>query len=370
VLLLQGGGALGSYQAGVYQALAEANLYPDWIAGVSIGAVNAALIAGNPPEYRIDRLRQFWETVSTSPLGPFSIPYLPFIEINDVVTHSLLNHARAFGIALLGAPGFFRPRVPSPFLFPFFGIDALSHYDVAPLKDTIESLVDFERINAGFPRFSVGAVNVRTGNLTYFDNTLHKIELAHVVASGSLPPGFPATNIDGEYYWDGGIVSNTPLQWVVDSRPRKDTLAFQVDLWNARGALPRDLTELEVRAKEIRFSSRTRQGTDRYKYEQKLRRAAANLLKRLPEDMKGDPDFKLLEQEADDKVCNLVHLIYRSKSYEGIAKDYEFSRRTMEEHWKSGYEDAVASLRHPEVLQRPDNPEGIRIFDLGDLREK
>jgi NTE family protein len=370
VLLLQGGGALGSYQAGVYQALAEANLHPDWIAGVSIGAVNAALIVGNPPEQRVQRLRQFWETVSTSPLGPFSIPYLPLIEINDAVTHSLLNHARAFGIALLGAPGFFTPRVPSPFLFPFFGIDALSHYDVAPLKDTIERLVDFERINAGFTRFSVGAVNVRTGNLTYFDNTLHEIKLAHVVASGSLPPGFPATNIDGEYYWDGGIVSNTPLQWVVDSRPRKDTLAFQIDLWNARGALPRDLTELDVRAKEIRFSSRTRQGTDRYKYEQKLRRAAANLLKRLPEDMKGDPDFKLLEQEADDKVCNLVHLIYRSRSYEGIAKDYEFSRRTMEEHWKSGYDDAVASLRHPEVLQRPDNPEGIRIFDLGDLGER
>jgi len=199
---------------------------------------------------------------------------------------------------------------------------------------------------------------------------MQKIRLEHVVASGSLPPGFPATNIDGEYYWDGGIVSNTPLQWVVDSRPRKDTLAFQIDLWSARGGLPRDLTELEVREKEIRFSSRTRQGTDRYKYEQKLRKAAANLLNRLPAQMKSDPDVKLLEQEADDKVCNLVHLIYRSKSYEGVAKDYEFSRRTMEEHWKSGYEDALASLRHPEVLQRPDNPEGIRIFDLGAPGEK
>jgi NTE family protein len=370
VLLLQGGGALGSYQAGVYQALAEANLHPDWIAGVSIGAVNAALIAGNPPEQRVDRLRQFWETVSTSPLGPFSVPYIASFDINDAFTHSLVNQARALWIALLGAPGFFKPRVPSPFLFPFLGIEALSHYDVAPLKDTIEHLVDFERINAGSTRLSVGAVNVRTGNLTYFDNTLHEIKLAHVIASGSLPPGFPATNIDGEYYWDGGIVSNTPLQWVVDSRPRKDTLAFQIDLWSARGGLPRDLTELDVREKEIRFSSRTRQGTDRYKYEQKLRRAAANLLKRLPKEMKSDPDFKLLEQEADDKVCNLVHLIYRSKSYEGIAKDYEFSRRTMEEHWKSGYDDAMASLRHPEVLQRPDNPEGIRIFDLGNSAEK
>jgi NTE family protein len=370
VLLLQGGGALGSYQAGVYQALAEANLHPDWIAGVSIGAVNAALIAGNAPEHRVQRLRQFWETVSTSPLGPFSIPYIPSIEITDAVTHSLLNQARALGIAMLGAPGFFTPRLPSPLLFPFGGIEALSHYDVAPLKETIERLVDFERINAGLTRISVGAVNVQNGNLVYFDNMMHEIKLGHVLASGSLPPGFPATDIDGEYYWDGGIVSNTPLQWVVDSRPRKDTLAFQVDLWNPNGALPRDLTEVDVRAREIRFSSRTRQGIDRYKYEQKLRRAAADLLKRLPAEMRNDPDVKLLEQEADGKVCNLVHLIYRSKSYEGIAKDYEFSRRTMEEHWKSGYDDAVASLRHPEVLQRPDNPEGIRIFDFGGLGER
>jgi NTE family protein len=370
VLLLQGGGALGSYQAGVYQALAETGLHPDWVVGVSIGAVNAALIVGNPPEQRVQRLREFWETVSTPPLGSFSIPHFASVEISDAVTHSLLNQVRALEIALLGAPGFFRPRLPSPWLFPFFGFEALSHYDVAPLRETVERLVDFKRINAGYTRFSVGAVNVRSGNLTYFDNTLHEIGLAHVIASGSLPPGFPATNIDGEYYWDGGIVSNTPLQWAVDSRPRKDTLAFQVDLWNARGALPRDLTEVDVREREIRFSSRTRQGTDRYKYEQKLRRAAANLLKHLPEEMKDDPDFKLLEQVADDKVCNLVHLIYRSKSYEGIAKDYEFSRRTMEEHWKSGYDDAVASLRHPEVLQRPDNPEGIRIFDLGNVEEK
>jgi NTE family protein len=370
VLLLQGGGALGSYQAGVYQALAEANLHPDWIAGVSIGAINAALIAGNPPEQRVARLREFWEAVTTSPLGPFSVPYLASVEINDAFTHALVNQARALWIALLGAPGFFKPRVPSPLLFPFLGLEALSHYDVTPLRETIERLVDFERLNASSTRLSVGAVNVRTGNLTYFDNTMQKIRLEHVVASGSLPPGFPATNIDGEYYWDGGIVSNTPLQWVVDSRPRKDTLAFQIDLWSARGGLPRDLTELEVREKEIRFSSRTRQGTDRYKYEQKLRKAASNLLKRLPKEMKSDPDFKLLEREADDKVCNLVHLIYRSKSYEGVAKDYEFSRRTMEEHWKSGYEDAMASLRHPEVLQRPDNPEGIRIFDFGGLGER
>ena len=236
VLLLQGGGALGSYQAGVYEALAEADLHPDWVAGVSIGAVNAALIAGNSPENRIDRLRQFWEAVSTPPLGPFSIPYLASIEINDAVTHSLLNQARALEIALLGAPGFFKPRVPSPFLFPFFGVDALSHYDVTPLKETIERLVDFEKINAGSTRVSVGAVNVRTGNLTYFDNTLQKISLEHVVASGSLPPGFPATKIDGEYYWDGGIVSNTPLQWVVELQAKERTRSRSRSIYGVRAA--------------------------------------------------------------------------------------------------------------------------------------
>ena len=360
VLLLQGGGALGSYQAGVYQALAEANLHPDWVAGISIGAINSALIAGSPPEKRVERLREFWEAVSTSPLG---LPYFASLAIPDDSAHSLLNQTRALGILLFGAPNFFTPRLPPPMPWDVSRADAISYYDVSPLKATLERLVDFDRINAGGTRLSLGAVNVRTGNFVYFDTTTHRIAPEHIIASGSLPPGFPATEIDSEYYWDGGIVSNTPLQWVLDSRPRRDTLAFQIDLWSAQGELPRNLADADVRAKEIRFSSRTRAATDRYKDAQKLRIAFAALLERLPDELRGLPEVALLAAEASDKVCTIVQLIYRAKKYEGSAKDYEFSRRTMEEHWLAGYRDTVHSLSHPELFEPPDRQEGVRTFD-------
>jgi NTE family protein len=359
-LLLQGGGALGSYQAGVYQALAEANLHPDWVAGISIGAINSALIAGNAPERRVEKLREFWETISDSPL---STPYLRSIEYADDFRR-FINQSRAIGVLLFGAANFFKPRIPNPLFLPSSRIDALSHYDTSPLKQTLERLVDFDRINSGQMRFSVGAVNVRTGNFVSFDSTTHRIGPEHVMASGSLPPGFPATEIEGEYFWDGGLVSNTPLQWVLDTRPRQDTLAFQIDLWNARGELPGDLSEAEVRLKEIQFSSRTRAATNSVKKAQQLRQAFANVVKQLPDELRNQEDVKLLEAEVDDKVCNIVHLIYRARIYEGIAKDFEFSRRTMEEHWETGYDDTARSLSHPEVLQLPDRLEGVRTFDF------
>jgi NTE family protein len=213
-------------------------------------------------------------------------------------------------------------------------------------------------------RFSVGAVNVRSGNFVYFDNTTHQIGPEHVMASGSLPPGFPATVIDGEHYWDGGLVSNTPLQWVLDSGPRLDTLVFQIDLWNARGELPRDLMEAELRQKEIRYSSRTRAATDQFKQQQLLRRATAKLLRSIPSELQHTAEAALLGNEADDKAYNLIQLIYHARNYEGTSKDYEFSRRTMNEHWNSGYNDAVRTLRHPEVLQRPRGMDGVFTFDL------
>jgi NTE family protein len=366
-LVLQGGGALGSYQGGVYQALAEADLHPNWVAGVSIGAVNSALIAGNPREKRVQRLREFWEAVSSPPLGRFGVLHNPSVEIRDEFAHRIVNQTRALYIMFLGAPDFFKPRLPSPLLWPSHRSDAISYYDVAPLKVTLERLVDFDRINnAGEMRFSVGAVNVRTGNSVYFDTTTHVIGPAHVIASGSLPPGFPATEIDGDYYWDGGIVSNTPLQWVLDARPRVDTLAFQIDLWSALGVVPRDMTEIDVRLKDIQYSSRTRAATDQYKRQQRLRLAFANLLKELPEHLHKHKDVQTLKEQADDKVCNIVQLIYNSKSYEGIAKDFEFSRRTMEEHWRDGYNDAVRALSHREVLELPGRIEGVRTFDFAE----
>src|SRR5229473_3518975 len=356
VLLLQGGGALGSYRA-----LAEADLHPDWVAGISIGAVNAALIAGNPPEKRVEKLREFWEAVSTPPLG---VPHLASIDIKDDAIHRAINQTRALGIMMFGAPHFFKPRLLSPVFWPSPNADQLSFYDVAPLRATLERLVDFDLLNAGAMRFSVGAVNVKTANFVYFDSTTHRIGPEHIIASGSLPPGFPATEIEGEYYWDGGLVSNTPLQWVLDSRPGQDTLAFQIDLWSARGEFPRNLLESEMRQKEIRYSSRTRMATDQFKKKQILRRAAAKLLAKIPKDFLQTAEAEMLALEADEKVYNLIQLIYRAKNYEGTSKDYEFSRRTMEEHWQSGYNDAVRTLRHPEVLQRPQEMDGVLTFDL------
>jgi NTE family protein len=249
-------------------------------------------------------------------------------------------------------------------LQPAGSIEATSFYDSKDLKRTLERLVDFDRINAGEPRFSVGAVNVRTGNFVYFDNTTHTIRPEHVMASGALPPGLPAVEIEGEHYWDGALVSNTPLQWVVDTESRRDTLAFQVDLWSAHGEFPRNIFEVMTREKEIRYSSRTRAGTDQFKYAQKLRHTLAGLLEKLPENLRNSPEARLLKSASERKVYNLVQLIYRAKNYEGHSKDYEFSRLSMREHWQAGYHDAKRTLRHPEVLQRPKNLEGVFTFDL------
>jgi NTE family protein len=215
-------------------------------------------------------------------------------------------------------------------------------------------------------RFSVGAVNVRSGNFVYFDNRTHEIRPEHVMASGSLPPGFPATEVDGEHYWDGGLVSNTPLQWVADSEPRRDTLAFQVDLWSSRGQLPRTIAEVTTRQKEIQYSSRTRANSDRFRQMQKIRGALGRLLEKLPPELRDSPEATMLRPLATRTVHTLVQLIYRSQQYEGDSKDYEFSRLTMEEHWRAGYYDAARALRHPEILERPSGVDGVSIFDLAE----
>ncbi len=360
-LLLQGGGALGSYQAGVYQALSEANLHPDWVAGISIGAINSALIAGNAPEQRVEKLRTFWETITRSPLG---LPMMKGFDFSSDMERQFVNQLGSFATLMFGAPEFFKPRFPPPIFTPAGNPGNLAYYDVAPLRSLLERLVDFDRINAKEMRFSVGATNVRTGNFIYFDNDTHEIGPQHVIASGSLPPGFPAAEVDGEFYWDGGVVSNTPLQWVLDAYPRADTLAFQIDLWSARGDLPRDMIEVDTRMKDIRYSSRTRAGTDQFRQMQALRRATAKLLADMPPELRQSPEAELVAQEADSKVYNIIHTIYRAQSYEGASKDYEFSRRTMEEHWQSGYSDMTRSLEHPEVLQRPESPDGVFTFDL------
>lgn len=358
-LLLQGGGALGSYQAGVYEKLLEECIEPTWIAGISIGAINCAIIAGNPHDKRIERLRDFWETVSDAGDGgwsdSWSVPWL------SDAARGWVNQLAAGRIMTKGTPGFFKPRMPPPYLFPG---KATSYYDTAQLKTTLERLVDFDRINAKEMRFSVGAVNVRTGNFAYFDNEKDYIRPEHVMASGALPPAFDAVEVDGEFYWDGGLVSNTPLDWVLSSRSGLDTLVLQVDLWSARGELPRDLTEVAVRMKEVQFSSRTRAATDAFSKVQELRAAFNELLAQMPAKLAASPQAKMLAQASDPAVYNIVQMIYRSATYEGHSKDFEFSRRTMEEHWRAGYQDAAETLSHPEVLELPATAQGVAVYDF------
>jgi NTE family protein len=362
-LLLQGGGALGAYQAGVYEALAEASIHPDWVAGISIGAINAAIIAGNAPENRVDRLREFWTQVTSTGPWDWAGNSLLGSARNDA-TRNLVSQMSAGIAAACGATGFFSARAALPWLQAGGGIDATSFYDTSALRGTLERLVDFDRLNAGMTRFSAGAVNVRTGNFVYFDNTTHMIRPEHIMASGALPPGFPAVEIEGEHYWDGGLVSNTPLQWVIEWGAPQDTLAFQVDLWNARGQLPRNMADVVTRHKEIQYSSRTRASTDQFKRVQRLRRALADLLGRLPDHLSGHEDVKLLSTAVSRNVYNIIHLIYRPRNHEGHSKDYEFSRLSMQEHWRAGYHDALRTLRHPEVLARPASPDGVFCFDL------
>ncbi|GLS34132.1 NTE family protein [Mesorhizobium albiziae] len=366
-LLLQGGGALGAYQAGVYQGLAEAGLHPDWTAGISIGAINAALIAGNRPEDRVAKLRQFWELVtSTDPHWQFPNALAQFDPSRGDVVRALSNQWSAAQALCLGAAGFFVPRLPAPWLWPHGTTEATSYYDTRQLKATLERLVDFDRINGGAMRFSVGAVDVRTGNLVYFDSTTQTIRPEHVMASGALPPGFPAVEIDGEHYWDGGLVSNTPLSWVVDSLPHRDTLAFQVDLWSARGELPRKMAQIQMRQKDIQYSSRTRAELSRFREIQSLRGALSRLIGKLPAELAAAPEVDILRPATEPKAWNLVQLGYRPKRYEDDTKDYEFSRRSMEDHWQAGHHDTIRTLRHPEVLELPRNPDGVFTFDIAE----
>ncbi len=361
-LVLQGGGALGAFQAGAYQALAEADLHPGWVSGISIGAINAALIAGNPPQSRLDKLRAFWEQVS----APQPIDFLGIGEhsLRGDIARRFVNRLHAAGALIRGADGFFTPRIPPPYLCPPGTVEATSWYDTKPLRSTLERLVDFDRINSGEVRFSVGAVNIRSGNFVYFDSTTHTIRPEHVIASGALPPGFPPVEVEGELYWDGGLVSNTPLQWVVAGDTRQDTLVFQIDLWSARGEVPGDLSDVMVRHKEIQYSSRTRANTDQFRMLQSVRCALANILSHIPPELVDSEDGRILQAVADHRVYKIVHLIYRSKNYEGQSKDYEFSRASMKDHWQAGYNDAIRTLRHPEALQRPTDRTGVATFDL------
>lgn len=367
-LVLQGGGALGGYQGGVYEALHEAGLRPDWLAGVSIGAINAAIIAGNAPEQRVAQLHGFWDTIS----HPTGMQAWPWTSINQAYAalptsdalRGWLGANGAVNALLHGQQGFFAPRLLPPFLLSDGSAAATSFYDTSALRDTLLRYVDFDRINAGETRLSIGAVNIRSGNVVYFDSAKMQIRPEHVMASGALPPAFPAVEIDGEYYWDGGVVSNTPLQYVQADQPRRDTLALQVDLWSARGDLPATLSDVFERQKDIQYSSRTRLTTDMVARLQKLRAALTELLDRVDIDELPEGLLDDVQPWICDRVLNVIHLIYRSKSHEQQYKDYSFAPTTLRDHWQSGIEDMKKTLEHQDYFKKPAREVGVTTHDV------
>lgn len=372
-LVLQGGGALGSYQAGVYEGMAEVGVEPTRISGVSIGALNTAIIAGNAPADRAAALRSFWNTIS-QPADVFShvgssIPaWAGFTEIGRkwssawAATRTLME----------GQRGFFSPRMHVA----FSGIgrkraDQVSYYDTSALRDTLLQHANFDRINDGNIRVSVGAVNVRTGNLVYFDNSKMRLAPEHFIASGALPPGFPAVEIDGEFYWDGGLVSNTPLTEIIRESQHKDTLVFQIDLWSSRGKLPGDLLDVSERTKDIQYSSRTRAITAFMSQNQKHAQMIKALLEHIPEKVRlSHPLLQEAQKTANGSAVNVVHLIYKNKSFEGHYKDYEFSKDTMREHWASGLEDIRRSFGHPDWFDIPSREIGFVTRDVHRYRQE
>ncbi len=355
-LVLQGGGALGAYQAGVYQAMHEAGLEPDWVSGVSIGAINAAIIAGNPPDRRLRRLRTFWERITERKIWPFTP--------DGDIFRKARNATSCWLTMMNGQPGFFAPRFPNPWLSFTGAQSATSCYDNSPLAETLSELVDFSLLNDRAIRFSVGAVNVLTGNFIYFDNAVEQIEPAHVMASGALPPALPMVKIGTDHYWDGGIVSNTPLQHLLDQEDSLNTLVFQVDLFSAHGMLPRDIQDVLARHKDIMYSSRTRHNTDVFRRIQVWKTRLAQALAKVPPEQLSDDERRLKDELSDLPEISILHIIYQQKAYEGHAKDYEFSGTSMREHWQSGYEDTRRTLKHQKWLVMPPPGSGILVHDV------
>jgi NTE family protein len=358
ILVLQGGGALGAYQAGVYEALSETGFAPDWVTGVSIGAINAAIIAGNRPELRLPRLREFWERVSSG------IPLLAPAALDPL--RRAFNSFSASATATFGIPGFFRPRMPPPYFAPEGTPGALSFYDTSPLRETLIDLVEFDVIKSKRVRLSVGSVNVRSGNSIYFDNFTPDMEIApeHVMASGALPPGFPPITIKGEAYWDGGLVSNSPLWYVLDDDRHLEALVMQVDLFSARGELPTTLDEVLERQKDIQYSSKTRFNTNRAKELETLRDALGRVLEQLPAKLRKNPDVALLADLAKARKVSVVQLINRRFEHSSQAKDYEFSRATVRALWESGRDAVRRTVAHPDWQHACTRRQGLESFDL------
>jgi NTE family protein len=357
-LVLQGGGALGSYQAGVYQALHEHGLAPDWVVGTSIGAINAALIAGNEPAARLPRIKQFWDRLARPDVLDMKQAIDPARQFN--IWLSTVN------VTARGVSGFFTPRSFNAFAMGMaVEPDMASYYDTADLADTLNELVDFDYLNAkGGTRLTVNAVKVTSGELVSFDSTRQTINAAHIMASGALPPGFPPIRIDGELYWDGGLYSNTPLETVLDDKSSDDTLCFMVDLWNAQGPEPRTMEEVQTRQKDIMFASRSSRHIDDYLRNYRLQRTIRELYEQLPAKLKSKVTPDVLDQLGVNSIMHVVRLPYHGQDWHMAAKDINFSKGSIEWRWEQGYLDAARGVERADWLSKVGDGLGIILHDL------
>lgn len=357
-LVLQGGGALGSYQAGAFEALEQNRISPTWIVGISIGALNTAIIAGNPPEKRASQLKAFWDTICSAPT--FHSNNL-FFNWTTVFNRKVINDLESQKTMLQGQKGFFVPKFMAMMPLNKYNKstpDKLSYYDTSHLKETLLKFADFDLINSGATRISLGVVNVGSGEFSYFDSTKDILRPEHFMASGALPPAFPAVEIDGQFYWDGGIVNNTPVTEIIEQNKNKKTLIFQIDLWNPKGSLPQTFDDITERTKDIQFSSRTTNVNQIIQHNQENTEMIEKLLAHIPPHIrKNNPWCQKAEKMTHNTDLKIIHLIYKNKDYEGATKDYEFSHLTMKEHWNSGLEDMSLQLNSltylPTQIQNP-----------------
>ncbi|MBV9931282.1 MAG: patatin-like phospholipase family protein [Alphaproteobacteria bacterium] len=352
VLVLQGGGALGAYQVGVYQALHEAGIEPDWVIGTSIGAINAALIAGAPPAERMDRLEAFWRRVEHGRLLDAPLP---------AWAGAAMRNAAA---VTAGIPAFFRP-IPWAFLSPHapLGPEEAGYYSVAPLRDTLAELVDLDQLNRGPTRITVGASNVRTSEMRYFDSRDMPLSLDHVLASGALPPAFPAVRIDGELYWDGGILSNTPVEVVFDDNPRRNSLVFAVHIWNPHGPEPTSIWEVMNRQKDVQYSSRAVTQIKRQRQLHRLRHIVAELAALLPEARRREPAVAEMARYGCLTRMHVVRLLAPTLDYEDHAKDIDFSPEGIARRREAGYRHTLETLEQAPWDAPSDPTEGFILHE-------
>jgi NTE family protein len=329
VLVMQGGGAPGAYHGGVYQALHEAGIEPDWVIGTSIGAINGAIIAGNKVAQRLERLREFWSRIESRPPAPWGM-FSP--QAGSLAT--------SFTALLTGVPSFYSPSAVAAWgLQAQVGVERAALYSVDPLKKLLPSLVDFECVNSGKPRFTVGVVNVLSGQMRYFDTRDVKIGLDHVLGSCALPPSFPAVRIDGEAYWDGGICSNTPIEAVFDDNPRRSSVVFAVQIWHTRGQEPESVAQVLNRQKDIMFASRTKSHIPRQAQLHQMRHIIRELFSMLPKDQRDTPEAREFASYGCGTVMHIVEINAPSFDGEGYSRDIDFSQASIQERWQTGYAD-------------------------------